>query len=219
MTDPSSSPGAPLRPAPPSPSNPPSDAAVLPLEPPKPRATGRGRGLRALAWTGLYIALIPFINWSFTWAPNIQLTPDIAFNPVTVVTGLVLVVRDFVQRAVGHWVLAAMLVALGLTFATSGGALALASGAAFAISELVDWMVYTFTKRPLHQRIFLSSLFGAPIDSAVFLFGAEQIRAGSFTFANIAPSVFGKLLAAAAIAEVVRRHTRAERAGAQPARG
>jgi uncharacterized PurR-regulated membrane protein YhhQ (DUF165 family) len=46
---------------------------------------------------------------------------------------------------------------------------AVASVVAFAISELVDWSVYTFTKRPLKDRILLSSALGTPVDSAVFL--------------------------------------------------
>ncbi len=152
-----------------------------------------------------YVALIPFINWSFTWAPMIPVAEGVAFNPVTVVTGLVLVVRDFAQREIGHYVLAAMAVALGLTFLTSGGELALASGLAFAISELADWAVYTFTKRPLHERILLSSLLGAPIDTTVFLVMAERIVDGVFSWPNLMMSVLGKLAAAALVAEIVRR--------------
>ena len=80
--------------------------------------------LRFFKNTLLYILLIPFINWSFTWAPMVEL-PGLAawaFNPVTIVTGLVLVVRDFSQREIGHEVLIAMGLALFLTFVTSGGA-------------------------------------------------------------------------------------------------
>ena len=33
----------------------------------------------------------------------------------------------------------------------------------------VDWAVYTFTRRPFSQRILISSLVGAPLDSIVFL--------------------------------------------------
>jgi len=117
-------------------------------EPPK-------TSLRFFKYTLVYILLIPFINWSFTWAPMVGFVegqfatywagdpiPEFAkwlFNPVTIVTGLVLVVRDFAQREIGHEVLIAMAIALFLTYVTSGGALALASGAAFLISELVDW--------------------------------------------------------------------------------
>lgn len=48
-------------------------------------------------------------------------------------------------------------------------ALALASAGAFTIGELADWGFYTFTKKPFSQRILISSLLGAPLDSLVFL--------------------------------------------------
>ena len=37
------------------------------------------------------------------------------------------------------------------------------------ISELLDWAVYTYTKRPLSERILYSSVLGTPVDSIVFL--------------------------------------------------
>ncbi|VAV90472.1 Putative preQ0 transporter YhhQ [hydrothermal vent metagenome] len=156
--------------------------------------------LFSIKWTLVYVALIPFVNWSFTWAPNIQLFGAWAFNPVTIVTGLVLVVRDFAQREVGHKVLLAMLIALALTVVLAGPRLALASGAAFAISELVDWSLFTFTRLRLSTRVFLSSLIAAPIDSVVFLLGA-----GFFTTANAIMSVLGKMVGAVVVALVVRR--------------
>ena len=121
-------------------------------------------------YTLIYIVLIPLINWSFTWAPMVQLplVPDWAFNPVTVVTGLVLVARDFSQREIGHEVLIAMGLALFLTFVTSGGALALASGAAFLISELIDYALFTLTSYKLSTRVLLSSSLAAPVDTAGF---------------------------------------------------
>lgn len=172
------------------------------------RGAGAGGPLQALLGvqaTLLYVALIPFINWSFTWAPMIPLPGGLAFNPVTIVTGLVLVVRDFAQREVGHRVLFAMLVALGLTVWLAGPALALASGLAFAISELIDWALFTFTKYRLSTRIWLSSLLAAPVDSVVFLWLAESIRAGQFTVTNIVLSVVGKLIGAFVIAWLVSR--------------
>lgn len=161
---------------------------------------------RAVIVTLVYVLLIPFINWSFTWAPMVEL-PGLGwlFNPVTIVTGLVLVVRDFAQREIGHWVLVAMAVALGLTWATSGGELALASGAAFAISELVDWTVFTFTKLKLSTRVLLSSAIAAPVDTSVFLLGAEAIRDGMFTLPNITMSIIGKMLGALVIWWVIRK--------------
>lgn len=161
---------------------------------------------RALIVTFIYILLIPFINWSFTWAPMVEL-PGLGwlFNPVTVVTGLVLVARDFAQREIGHWVLVAMAVALGLTWATSGGELALASGVAFAVSELVDWAVFTFTKLKLSSRVLLSSALAAPVDTSVFLFGAEAIRDGMFTLPNVTMSIIGKMVGALVIWWLIRK--------------
>ncbi|MBL4618280.1 MAG: hypothetical protein JKY46_11355, partial [Robiginitomaculum sp.] len=71
---------------------------------------------------------------------------------------------------------------------------------AFAISELVDWSLFTFTKFRLSTRVFLSSLIAAPIDSAVFLLGA-----GFFTIANLVMSIIGKMVGAIVVALVVRR--------------
>ena len=154
--------------------------------------------MRYFKYTLLYILLIPFINWSFTWAPMVQL-PGLAawaFNPVTIVTGLVLVVRDFAQREIGHEVLIAMGLALFLTYVTSGGALALASGAAFLISELVDYAMFTFTKYKLSTRVLLSSAIAAPIDTTAFLYGASFIRDAQFTVPNVVMSVGGKMVGA-----------------------
>lgn len=163
--------------------------------------------LRYFKYTLLYILLIPFINWSFTWAPMVDLPGVVgwAFNPVTVVTGLVLVVRDFAQREIGHEVLIAMFIALFLTYVTSGAELAIASGAAFLISELVDYAMFTFTKYKLSTRVLLSSAIAAPIDTTAFLYGASFIRDAQFTWPNVIMSVGGKMVGALVIWWIIRR--------------
>jgi uncharacterized PurR-regulated membrane protein YhhQ (DUF165 family) len=168
-------------------------AALLPLSPAR------------IFWPLAYVALIPFVNWSFTWAPNWTLWGDVAFNPVTIATGLVLVFRDFAQRQIGHWVFLAMGLALVLSVMLAGPEIALASGAAFAISELVDWALFTFTRFRLSTRIMISSLVAAPVDTVVFLYGASFVRAGSLSIANAAMSILGKLVGAAVVSAVVRR--------------
>lgn len=155
--------------------------------------------------TLVYVALIPFINWSFTWAPLWEVLPGWAFNPVTVVTGLVLVVRDFAQREVGHWVLLAMAIALVLTAFAAGPELALASGGAFAIAELVDWALFTFTKYKLSTRVLLSSAIAAPLDTTLFLYGAEMIRDDMLTAPNIIMSIIGKMVGALVIWWIIKR--------------
>ena len=154
--------------------------------------------------TFVYVLLIPFINWSFTWAPMWEVLPGWAFNPVTIVTGLVLVVRDFAQREVGHYVLIAMAIALALTAVAAGPELALASGAAFAISEIVDWALFTFTKFRLSSRVLLSSAIAAPLDTSIFLYGAEMIRPDQLTGPNITMSIIGKMVGAVVIWWIVR---------------
>jgi len=155
--------------------------------------------------TIIYVLLIPFINWSFTWAPLWEVLPGWAFNPVTIVTGLVLVVRDFAQREVGHYVLIAMGIALALTAFAAGPELALASGAAFAIAELVDWALFTFTKYKLSTRVLLSSAIAAPLDTTIFLYGAELIRPDQLTGPNVTMSIIGKMVGALVIWWIIRR--------------
>jgi uncharacterized PurR-regulated membrane protein YhhQ (DUF165 family) len=169
-------------------------------------------------WTLIYVGLIPFVNWSFAWAPNWEVLPGVAFNPITIVTGFVLVVRDFAQKEVGHWILGAMAIALALTVWLAGPQLALASGAAFAISELVDWALFTFTKYRLSTRVMLSSAIAAPLDTVAFLYGASFIRPGSLSVPNVLMSIFGKLIGAAVVAYVMRQQEKKEEAkAAQPA--
>ena len=154
------------------------------------------RNLFSIKYTLIYILLVPFINWTFSWAVIWEILPGWAFNPVTVVTGLVLVFRDFSQREIGHKVLIAMFIGLCLTYVTTGADLALASGLAFIIAELVDWTLYTFSKLRLSSRVLLSSALAAPIDTSVFLFMAKAIVPGVFTAPNITMSITGKLAGA-----------------------
>lgn len=158
--------------------------------------------LKGRVWSLVYVALIPFVNWSFGWAPNWQLpfAPEFGFNPVTVVTGLILVVRDFAQREMQHKILVAMAIGVGWSFYYASPAIAIASASAFAIAELLDWALFTFTRYRLSTRVMLSSLLAAPLDTTVFLYGA-----GFLTGPNWVMSVFGKLIGAAVVAWLVRR--------------
>ena len=120
-------------------------------------------------FTTLYVALIVAVNYAFTVVPLVKLPDGTMWPPVALLVGLIFVARDFAQREGGHKVLLAMLVGVAISYFMANPFVATASAAAFLISELVDWAVYTYTKRPLSQRILFSSLLGAPVDSAVFL--------------------------------------------------
>ncbi len=162
-------------------------------------------------WTGLYVGLMPFINWSFAAVPTFAIPAWAgggAFQPLAIVTGLVLVVRDLAQREVKHWVMAAMLVGLALSTLTSWITIVLASGAAFLISETVDWAVYTFVKRPLSQRIMLSSCASAPLDQVVFIGLASQVVPGIFAWGTVLTGIASKLVGAWIVSRIVAAQER-----------
>ena len=98
--------------------------------------------------------------------------------------GAALVLRDAIHETYGRrWVMVGILVGAGLSAAISQ-ALALASGVAFAVSEMGDFAVY----EPLLQRsrplaIAVSGTVGGAIDSALFLmlaFGSLDYFSGQF---------------------------------------
>lgn len=180
--------------------------------------------LKGRAWAFFYVALIPLLNWSFgrPEVPHVDLTAmfggvfgtshHIVFNPLTIATGMVFVVRDFVQREMGHRVLILMGLAIAWSFYYSWPVIALASGIAFAISETADWLIFTFTKYRLSTRILLSSALAAPIDTTVFLYGADlaQVMAGTaepgsqFNLANWIFFIIGKMIGAVAVSAMIR---------------
>jgi hypothetical protein len=162
-------------------------------------------------WSALYVGLMPFINWSFAAAPTTAIPDWLGggqFQPLAIVTGLVLVVRDFAQRELKHWVWGAMLVGLLLSTLTSWITVVVASGLAFLISETVDWAVYTFSNRPLSQRIMLSSLASAPLDQVVFIGLASLVVPGIFAWGTILTGVLSKLLGAWIVARIVAAQER-----------
>lgn len=119
-------------------------------------------------FTFFYIALIVLINWGFTVVPLVPLFGTM-FPPMSLAVGLIFVARDFAQREINHKVIFAMIIAAILSYFMADPYIALASFVAFAISEGVDWAIYTWSKKPFSQRILLSSIASTPVDSAVFL--------------------------------------------------
>jgi len=115
-----------------------------------------------------YVGLIVLVNWGFTVVPLLSIFGEM-FPPMSLVVGLVFVARDFAQREIGHRVIGAMLVAALLSWIMANPFVAVASLVAFLISEFADYLVYSLTKKPLAQRILISSAVGTPLDSAVFL--------------------------------------------------
>lgn len=152
----------------------------------------------------VYVALIALVNWAFAVIPLVELPGGDLWSPVALIVGFVFVVRDFAQRAIGHKVLFAMLAGCAISWWMASPALALASAGAFAIGELADWSMYTFTKKPFSQRILYSSLLGVPLDSVFFLSFIGIASPG-----GIAIMSASKLFGAFAVFLLVRRRERA----------
>jgi len=151
-------------------------------------------------YTALYIVLIAMVNYAFTVVPLVALPDGTLWPPVSLLVGFVFVVRDFAQREVGHKVLLAMLAGAALSYFMAGPQVAIASALAFAVSELADWAIYTFTKRPFAQRVLYSSALGTPIDSIVFL-----AAIGHLSTAGVAAMTLSKMLGALLVWWMVRR--------------
>jgi uncharacterized PurR-regulated membrane protein YhhQ (DUF165 family) len=125
-------------------------------------ARGRNKSVIKLKWVSLYIASVVLVNWGFSTFQGYEWFWSI-------VVGTIFITRDFCQRAVGHWCLAAMAVAGVLSYFMANPYVAIASVSAFAVAEIVDWIVFSVTKRPLAERILISSAVSTPLDSLVFL--------------------------------------------------
>lgn len=109
------------------------------------------------------------------------------------VIGAAFILRDVVHRTLGaRWALGAILAGAALSYTLAPPALALASGLSFLLAELADFAVFA----PLHRRRLLlavvaSSVVGAAVDSALFLW----VAFGSLDY--LPGQVVGKLWAVA----------------------
>ena len=115
-----------------------------------------------------YLAMVVFVNLGFSYLPTLG-TPLGPIPAMAFFVGLVFVLRDYAQRAAGHHVLWAILVACGISWVLGDPVVVYASVASFAVSELLDYAIFTITKKPFHQRVAISSLIAVPVDSALFL--------------------------------------------------
>jgi uncharacterized PurR-regulated membrane protein YhhQ (DUF165 family) len=168
-------------------------------------------------WVVLYFAAIVLVNWLFAPA---QLVPGVTvwttawgdLYLANIVVGFVFVLRDYAQRELGHKVLvatfAAAVAAGAVTYFIAGPVIAVASVTAFMLSEMADWGIYSFSKRPLSQRILYSSLIAVPLDTLAF-----QYLAGYLTPAAFAMEVFSKAVGVMMVWHLLRQRDRKLAAG------
>jgi queuosine precursor transporter len=181
------------------------------------------RRREGIAFLVLFALTIPAANWLIgnagtTCVPNgpclIPVAPGLMAPSGVTMIGIALVLRDLVQRRLGLGIaVAAILVGAVLSALVAPPALVVASAAAFLLSELADFAVYTpLARRRLVAAVVASSLVGLVVDSIVFLW----LAFGSLDF--LAGQVVGKawmvLLSIPFVAWLRRRD---ERTGIEPA--
>ena len=142
------------------------------------------KGIAALV---VYIGTILAANWMTARFGLVPIGFSLAVTAGTFSAGFALVARDWVQVESGRRVvLVAILAGAVLSALTTNAALALASGIAFLVSELVDLGVFTpIRARSLPLAVLVSSVVSAPVDTVLFLhlagFGVTwQAVAGQF---------------------------------------
>lgn len=167
------------------------------------------RTVAAICWSLLFLECIVAAN---------QLTSNLGMVPVgfglvatagTYLAGLTFVVRDLVQDAAGKLtVIGLILVGAAASAALADGRIALASGVAFLLSELVDFAVYTPLRRAGWIRAAVASnVVGSIVDTFVFL-----AIAGFPIWSSVPGQLVGKLtitaivVAAVALVRALLRH-------------
>lgn len=135
-----------------------------------------------LAAAAGYIATIFAANWLIVHVGIVPVGFGLMAPAGVYAVGVAFTLRDIVQRTLGREAtILAILVGAGLSYLVSP-AFAAASAAAFLLSELADFAVYT----PLERRswlgaVALSNTVGLVIDSVLFLwlaFGSLQFLPG-----------------------------------------
>lgn len=135
-----------------------------------------------MIWIAAYIATIFAANWAIQTFGVVPVGFGLMAPAGVYFVGLAFTFRDLAHESVARrWILAAIVIGAGLSAIVSPQ-FALASGAAFLLSELADFAVYT----PLRQRGWLSAVavsnaVGLVVDSALFLwlaFGSLEFLPG-----------------------------------------
>jgi uncharacterized PurR-regulated membrane protein YhhQ (DUF165 family) len=131
----------------------------------------RSRAKLVLA-VAAYIASIVIANYATSTFGLVSIGFGLAVTAGTFAAGAALILRDAVQVYGNRWfVLGAILAGAVLSVAMATPAIAVASGLAFLVSELVDWAVFTpIRSRSLPLAVVVSSVVSAPVDTVLFFY-------------------------------------------------
>lgn len=144
-----------------------------------------------------YVTTIVAANWATATFGLVSLGFGLVVTAGTFMAGFALIARDWVQLTNRRRVLfGAILAGSAVSAVTSTPQLAVASGVAFLVSELIDTAVFTpLRDRSLPVAVIMSSLIAAPVDTVLFLW----IAGFPVTWAAVA----GQVLVKTALALVV----------------
>lgn len=142
----------------------------------------------------VFTGSIVLANWLTTHYGFVPVGFGLTATAGTYAAGLALVSRDFVHESLGITGAAVAILLGGLiSYLVGSPQIAIASMAAFVVSEFVDTLIYT----PLRERrwrtaVIASSIFGAITDTILFLWIA--FGASSLTLSILAGQLVGKVL-------------------------
>ena len=135
-------------------------------------------------YTISYMSAIVLVNYLFAYVPSFKIWGQLV-TPVDIIVGAVYILRDMAQREIKRYVIIAMLIATYISYLMADKSFAFASAAAFFVGEMIDWAIYSYTKKPLSERLLWSSAISAPIDSAVFLYLINELNWLGFGLLNL----------------------------------
>lgn len=162
-----------------------------------------------MRFIALYIGTVVLVNVLFSIIPPISLPNGVVWPPASIIVGFIFVIRDYVQREVGHWVLPAMIVGAVISGLMVEKEIAFASICAFFFGEMVEWFIYTITKRPFSERMFWSCAISTPVDSLIFL-----AMLGFFSWEGILIMTTSKMAGVLAVFFLAKRRERQQELGA-----
>lgn len=163
--------------------------------------------LKYLAFA-MFAATIPTANWLIgnvgtTCIPHGPCLIPVGFGLMApsgvLMIGLALVLRDWLHELAGwEWSVAAVIAGAMMSLAISPPALAVASAAAFAASEIADTAVYSkLREKSRPAAVVASQIVGAAIDSMLFVwlaFGSFELSAGTTLAKIYAGALFAVVL-------------------------
>ena len=154
--------------------------------------------LTAAALTAGYLATIIGANWAVQHFGVIPVGFGYMAPAGVYFVSAALVLRDAVQYQAGKiTALCAMAAGVLLSVAVASPHLALASGAAFAFSETLDFALFTWIAPRWAWAVFAGGMAGAVVDSLIFL----SIAFGSLEF--LPGQILGKAYGVAAATVVI----------------